>query len=379
MFIVGKKLVVISHTLHSKDSRNILIGWGPTVAEINYLAPFWKEVVHIACLSNTLGDNSMLPYTEDNIRFCPIPTFGGTSLKEKIKVFTQAPEIIKTIFKELEGATHVQVRVPMGIGIYVLPLFKFLPRKYKLWVKYANNWEHVSKSSGYRFQRWILKKNFLKCPVTINGFWPDQATHLKSFENPCITETQLSLGSRLNKDFNGPFKLVFAGRLESAKGIDLLIDALEKFPKEKIEEWVFLGDGPLKDKLKTALLNQGYKTRILGFVSQELVHDELRGAHFLILPSRSEGFPKVIAEAWNYGCIPISSAVGSIPHYLEDGTNGFIISKLKKEGVAQTVNKALNSNPQNLDVISKKGDNMAKRFTFDHYLQHLKESVFSDY
>lgn len=379
MSLIGKKLLVISHTLHTKDSQNILIGWGPTVAEINYLAPFWNEVVHIACLSNTSGDNSMLPYTEDNIRFCPIPTFGGTTIKEKINVITQAPKIIRIILRELKSATHVQVRVPMGIGIYVLPLFKFLPRKYNLWVKYANNWAHVSKSSGYRFQRWILKKNLLKCPVTINGFWPNQANHLKSFENPCITETQLSLGSRLNKDFNGPFKLVFAGRLESAKGIDLLIDALPSLPKGKIEEWFFLGDGPLKGQLKTELMKVGVKARFLGFVSQDLVHEELKEAHFLILPSRSEGFPKVIAEAWNYSCIPISSAVGSIPHYLEDGSNGFIISELKMEGIAQTIDRVLNSDPQSLDLISKKGNNMAKSFTFDHYLEHLKESVFCDY
>ena len=178
-----KKLIIISHTLHSQSTSSKLVGWGPTVTEINFLDPHWKEVVHIACLSYEMGDDSMLPYTKENIRFCPIPTFGGLSIKDKINVFTQAPKIIRSISKELKGATHVQIRVPMGIGVYVLPLFRFLPRNFKLWVKYANNWGHVSNSLGYRFQRWILKKNLLKCPVTINGFWPNQSMHLKSFEN----------------------------------------------------------------------------------------------------------------------------------------------------------------------------------------------------
>lgn len=377
--MVGKKLIIISHTLHSQTTLNKLVGWGPTVTEINFLASNWTEVVHIACLSDMMGDDSMLPYTQDNIRFCSIPTFGGTTIREKINVFTQAPKIIRSISKELKGATHVQIRVPMGIGVYVLPLFRFLPRNFKLWVKYANNWGHVSNSLGYRFQRWILKKDLMKCPVTINGFWPNQSSHLKSFENPCITAEQLKVSNELIKGFKGPFKLVFAGRLESAKGIDLLIAALSKLPKEKIREWVFLGDGPMKDELENELKKSGVKSRFSGFVSQEQVHAELKEAHFLILPSKSEGFPKVIAESWNYGCIPISSAVGSIPHYLEDGRNGFLISQLTAVGLVQTINTALNSNSETLLEFSQKGNELAKKFTFEHYLDHLKESVFCDY
>jgi glycosyltransferase involved in cell wall biosynthesis len=374
-----KKLLIISHTPHLEINKKSIVGWGPTVTEINFLASHWNEVVHIACLSDGLGDDSMLPYTQENIRFCPIPTFGGLSIKHKFNVFTQAPKIIRSISKELKGATHVQIRVPMGIGVYVLPLFRFLPRNFKLWVKYANNWGHVSNSLGYRFQRWVLKKNLLKCPVTINGFWPNQSLHLKSFENPCITEEQMFDGSIISKDFKGPFKLVFAGRLESAKGIDLLIAAVSKLPEEKINEWVFLGDGPLKDVLEIELKNSGIRSRFSGFVSQKQVHEELKEAHFLVLPSRSEGFPKVIAESWNYGCIPISSAVGSIPHYLEEGRNGFLISELTADVLVQTINTALNSNSELLLEVSKKGKELAKKFTFEHYLNHLKESVFCDY
>lgn len=93
----------------------------------------------------------------------------------------------------------MQIRVPMGIGVYVLPLFLFIPRKFTLWVKYANNWGHVSSSLGYRFQRWFLEKKFLNCAVTINGFWPNQKKHLQSFENPCITEEQNKIGQLINK------------------------------------------------------------------------------------------------------------------------------------------------------------------------------------
>jgi glycosyltransferase involved in cell wall biosynthesis len=38
----------------------------------------------------------------------------------------------------------------------------------------------------------------------------------------------------------------------------------------------------------------------------------------LVLTSESEGFPKVIAEAMAYGCVPIVTRVGAIPEVLND-------------------------------------------------------------
>lgn len=377
MDIIGRKLLIISHTLHTKSYNNDIIGWGPTITEINHLADRWDEVVHIACLAKEQQVPSMLPYIHDNIRFCAIPLFGGVSLKSKLNVFTQSLEICKVIIAELKGATHVHIRVPMGIGLYILPLFWFIPRKFKLWVKYANNWGHVSSSIGYRFQRWFLNMNFLRCPVTINGYWPKQSAHLITFENPCITSSQLVIGSTIKKDFKKRFKIVFAGRLEDAKGINYLLEVLDVINHDKILEWVFLGDGPLLLDLKKKFSNVMIPVRFLGFVSQEEVHKELNEAHFLVLPSKSEGFPKVVAEAWNYKCIPICSAVGSIPHYLEHGVNGFLIHELSSMSIKNSINDALNTSSEVLEMISKKGNEMAFKFTFEKYIEHLNQSIFN--
>jgi len=47
-----KKLVVISHTEHQLNKDGIIVGWAPTVNEINFLAGYFDEVVHVACLEN---------------------------------------------------------------------------------------------------------------------------------------------------------------------------------------------------------------------------------------------------------------------------------------------------------------------------------------
>lgn len=373
----GNKLVVISHTAHQYLPDGRLVGWGPTVAELNYLSQYWEELVHVACLEPYTENSSLQSYTSNHIRFAPIASFGGTTWFRKLSVLYQAPQIIWQIVKSLKGATHVQIRVPMGIGVYVLPLFLFIPEKFILWVKYANNWGHVSNSLGYRFQHWFLDKNFLKCAVTINGFWPNQKKHLKSFENPCITNQQFEFGKSIDKSFNQKLKVVFAGRIEEAKGIDLLMEVLETLPQDRFEEWVFIGEGPLKEPLQKLTNELKINATFPGFVSQSEVHSYLAKAHILILPSKSEGFPKIVAEAWNNQVIPLVSPVGSLPHYLEHRKNGFMMDDVSKKSLNNAFEEILKMTPQALQGIAKNAQELAVKFTFEYYYKHLQKEVFS--
>ena len=372
----GKKLVVISHTAHQYLPDGSLVGWGPTVAELNYLSQNWNELVHVACIQPFVSNPSLQSYTSNRIRFESIPSFGGTTLLEKLSVLYQAPQIIGQIIKSLKGATHVQIRVPMGIGLYVLPLFLFIPRKFILWVKYANNWGHVSNSKGYLFQRWFLEKNFLKSKVTINGYWSDQPEHCKSFENPCISQEQLERGNSIVKSYDQKLRVLFAGRIEEAKGIDVLIEVLNELPQDRFEEWVFIGEGPLKESLRTVCHNKDITAQFLGFLSQSEVHKYLETADVLVLPSKSEGFPKIVAEAWNYKVIPLVSPVGSIPHYLENGKNGFTMEEVSQEGLLKSFKDLLSCSSTELIEISENGHSTAHKFTFEGYYQKLQQEVF---
>jgi glycosyltransferase involved in cell wall biosynthesis len=372
-----KKLVVISHTAHQYLPDGTLVGWGPTVAELNYLTQYWNELAHVACLESYTNNPSLQPYSSKNIHFTPIPSFGGNTWLQKLSVFYQAPQIMWQIVKSLKGATHVQIRVPMGIGVYVLPLFLFVPRKFILWVKYANNWGHVSNSLGYRFQRWFLEKDFLKCKVTINGFWPNQLGHCLSFENPCITQEQFEKGTTIQKSFRQKLKVVFAGRIEEAKGIDLLMEVLKALPQNRFEEWVFIGEGPLREPLIKLCLELCIPAKFPGFLSQAEVHSYLETADILVLPSKSEGFPKIVSEAWNYNVITLVSPVGSLPHYVENGKNGFIMDAVSVESLLQKFKDLLNCSSPELKEISKNGHLNTHKFTFDNYYVQLQEGVFS--
>src|SRR5690606_20968930 len=151
---------------------------------------------------------------------------------------------------------------------------------------------------SYRLQRWWLKKNLAKCKVTINGYWSNQPNHCLSFENPCLTEQQILDGviSAKAKTFEPPYVFAFVGRLEDAKGVTNLLTALQKIPQEIIKKVHFVGDGKQREMYIKKAQFLGDKALFYGFLESETVHAILKEAHFFLLPSQSEGFPKVIAE-----------------------------------------------------------------------------------
>ncbi len=121
-----KKLVIISHTEHQQAADGSFVGWGPTVNEINYLSNHWVEVVHIACLEKCKAvKGSSVGYSNKNVHFEVIPTFGGKRIWQKLDILWKMPLILWKVQKSIKGASHVQLRVPMGIGIFLIPFFAF--------------------------------------------------------------------------------------------------------------------------------------------------------------------------------------------------------------------------------------------------------------
>ncbi len=376
-----KKLLIISHTEHYQDPNGRVMGWGPTVNEVNFLSDYWEEVVHIACLHSGQAPSGSSAYTNENIRFVAIPPYGGTNFLDKLLVFTKLPKIISQVNKNIKGATEVQLRVPTAMGVFLIPYFTFfVKRKFVFWVKYAGDWNQKNPPLSYAFQRWWLKKNFAGCAVTINGFWPDQPKHCHSFENPSLTRDDILQGKKVSelKQFEAPFVFAFVGRLEDPKGVTRIIEALKKVPQNFIKSVHFIGDGKKMESYKNEASFLKDKVFFHGFLDKTQVHLIIKETHFLLLPSTaSEGFPKVIAEAACYGAIPVVSNVGSINHYINE-SNGFIWKPFTEVSYEQLLLEAVNSTSEDLKHISTKATALAKWFTFDSYLQKLKETVLKE-
>ena len=374
-----KKLVIISHTQHYKNEDGVILGWGSTINEINFLADYWEEVIHVACLHTTKVPLSSLPYLKSNIKFMAIPPYGGKRIIDKVLIIAKIPIIIFQVIKAVKNASEVQLRLPTSMGLFLLPLFSFfLRRKFTFWVKYAGNWAQKNPPLSYQLQRFWLKKNWANCKVTINGFWKNQPKHCYSFENPCLTLDNIVSGQNIFKDkvFENSFVFTFIGRLESAKGVDIIIEALQTIPFDKINMVHFIGDGEYTAFYKHAADFLKNKVIFHGFLSGPNVHAILSKSHFLLLPSKSEGFPKVIAEAACFGVIPIVSDVGSISHYI-NATNGFIWDRNSKTTYNQTIIDAISSTKSQLKTKSQNIQKLSEDFTFINYIKKLNTLLFN--
>lgn len=373
---MSKKLLIISHTDHYTDANGIIVGWGSTITELNYLATLFDEIYHVAVYhQNEPPPLSSLPYLKSNIHFIPLPLTGGKRLIDKIDVIWNAPETIFKVFKYLRKVDVFQLRAPTGIGVYLIPILILFTNK-KGWFKYAGNWNQQNPPFGYAMQRWFLKKQ--KRKVTINGSWPNQQPHCITFENPCLSEVQLLEGTVVSNDKNyaPPFIYCFAGRLEDEKGVRRIIEAFSLLKdKKKVKAVHFIGDGINMEVYKDLVRDLEIDFIFHGFLKFDQVFEIFKKSHFFLLPSSaSEGFPKVIAEAINFGCIPIVSNISSIGQYIHNRKNGFIsnpnTSKRLKD-IIETIHKL---EPDTLKAMQS-DQTLVNLFAYDYYIERIGQEI----
>ena len=368
------KLAIISHTEHYlKDGQ--IVGWGPTVREINKLLESFEEIWHVAVLREDQAPLSALPYKSQKIHFIPLKPYGGARFRDKLLILPYVPAVIRIVQDVIRKVDVWQFRAPTGIGVFLIPYLSIFTQK-PGWFKYAGNWAQAMPPLGYRWQRFWLSK-LQNRPVTINGRWPEQPRHCLSFENPCLDEEerQKGLESLLQKDYTGKLNICFVGHLSAAKGAGVLLDALLHYEGQRINALHLIGDGPLRLSWEEKKRLFPFEVILHGQVSREQVGQIMSECHVIILPSQSEGFPKVIAEGANYGCVPVVSDISSIGQYIRHGENGFLLSpeRLGKGLLREDLQTILDL--EDLKPLAESAYNMAGAFTFDRYRERIVTEI----
>lgn len=136
--------------------------------------------------------------------------------------------------------------------------------------------------------------------------------------------------------------VLFVGRLDNrSKKINELIRIWRKVI-EQVNGWRFIiiGEGPDRE----ALIEQasGYpEIEFIGYQNPRIFYER---ASILCLTSIFEGFPMVITEAMQHGCIPV--AYGSFPavyDMINDGEDGVIVDALNRNMYIQSLVELMNN------------------------------------
>jgi glycosyltransferase involved in cell wall biosynthesis len=117
--------------------------------------------------------------------------------------------------------------------------------------------------------------------------------------------------------------VVGAGTLYEAKRPSIFLNLAHNFPKS---EFIWYGEGPLRQELLAQSNRLGLKNFALpGAVSPQVLAAALRQATLFVLPSLSEGVPKVTLEASACGLPVIAFSSYGSP-VVAHGVNGFCVA-----------------------------------------------------
>lgn len=372
-------LLIISNMAHYQRDGKI-VGHGPTAREIDHLSSLFDRVRHVGYLHTGEAPANALPYTSERVEFIAVLPSGGARLRDKLQTLWLLPVYLRTIARELQRSDAVHVRCPANISLLAVILLAALRRPEVRWVKYAGNWQTTGRGAwSYRLQRWWLNRGLHRGLVTINGYWPGQPKHVRSFPNPCLTEQELqeAYAAAAGKRLEEPVHLLYVGQLLDSKGVDTVLRAVACLRGGDLPLTCdVIGDGARRRELEdlTASLGIGREVHFRGWMPRPALVPYYARAHFILLPSRSEGWPKVLSEAMAYGVVPVASHVGSIPQYLERFGIGKTANPADAEGFAGAI-KWYTAHPSAWQEEARKGHEAAWEFSYEAYIRAVRDML----
>lgn len=364
---------IITHVQHTASEGKIF-GYAPYVNEMNIWLKYTDKVIVVAPLTNYQRTAIHDYYRHDNIIFKNVPEFSLKGFSNCIKTLLRLPVIVYAIFTAMRQSDHIHLRCPGNMGLLGCLLQVFFPNKQKT-AKYAGNWDPESNQPfTYRLQKWLLSNTLLSknIRVLVYGKWPRQSKNILPFFTATYAETDKEGLSP--KPLAGTLRFLFVGNLSEGKQplYALKLVAQLKENGHDVSLYVF-GEGAMQPQLQHYIETRKLQQLVFleGNQSKQTVKAAYQNSHFLILPSKSEGWPKVVAEAMFWGCLPVASPVSCIPFMLGKGNNGILLSNNLESDIAE-IEKLV----QDQDIYSEKRSAAAawsRQYTTDVFEQQISK------
>ncbi|HPP86887.1 MAG TPA: glycosyltransferase [bacterium] len=134
--------------------------------------------------------------------------------------------------------------------------------------------------------------------------------------------------------------LLTIARLEKRKGLNYLIEAVEKLRKINIK-LLIVGAGKEYKNLTKQVEILKLTNKVLFTGAKQNVNEILQIADLFIMPSISEGLGIAIIEALAAGVPVIATNTGGIPEIVENNVNGILVEPQNSDALANAILKIL--------------------------------------
>ena len=362
--------------------------WGK-YASLSFACVIWKEPRGLLV--------SEIPFNIEKVY--PLQDFNINSKRYLFKAVYNSFYNAIVLMKAMKQADHIHLRCPGNIGLLGCFVQIAFPNKPKT-AKYAGNWDpKATQPWSYRLQKWLLSSTFLtkNMKVLVYGEWPDQTKNILPFFTASYSEKEIDnpkpVIPNLFRDLpckaqnkNEPLhrqmlnqvqhdaliKFIFIGALTKGKQPLLSLAVIQKL-KEKGHQLRLniYGEGPERGALEQYLAENDLSNEVLlhGNCDKETIKMAYQSAHFLLFISQSEGWPKVVAEAMFWGCLPVTSKVSCIPYMLSNGERGALVNPNTDEIVAVIENYL--QHPDKYDQQATKAMAWSRQFTMEKFEEEI--------
>lgn len=163
-------------------------------------------------------------------------------------------------------------------------------------------------------------------------------------------------------------KFIYVGGLTPGKQPLLSVEVVHKLKEKGYQVQLDIyGDGVERKSIENYIAQHDLKSEIIlhGNTSKEIVKEAYKKAHFLVFISKSEGWPKVVAEAMFWGCVPITSKVSCIEFMLGEGTRGTLV-RSSVEDIIQAIEHYLTESAV-YTLHAKNAMNWSRQYTLEKF------------
>lgn len=179
-----------------------------------------------------------------------------------------------------------------------------------------------------------------------------------------------SISRKITNNLN---EIIYIGRLEEVKGIDLLINSIYRLKECKIHLTI-VGNGTQKNFLEELVKKLKIENLVTFTGTQYNVIPWLDKADIFVYPSIcNEAFGISVVEAMARRCIPITFNKGGLPEVIENNKSGIIVNRVNDKELAIAIQKVISMNSKEKDKIINFALEQSKKFTIKNTIINLKK------
>ncbi|MCA9335375.1 glycosyltransferase [Candidatus Saccharibacteria bacterium] len=322
---LAKELAHTGHTVHVVTRSN-----GDYKKGIRYMDGFW---VHYHDPQEHASQTTGIERLDNTVALTMSVYNTVKDISSEMKI-----DVILAPLWDVEGLALVRSKIAPVIVTLMSPLKKVVETQWSgvhdrgIPVMYELEKEYILASDGV-----MAISNAIKETISEDyGIdWASAGIPISTI--PLGVEPSLLGEKRIQKEKNGRIDLLFVGRFEHRKGIDVLLETLPKLMEENEKLHVrLIGNALIPDiegkfpyeEFKKKHKSKAWFSRIAqsGYVPDEQLQSAYAQCDIFVAPSRYESFGLIFVEALSNGKPVVGTDVGGIPEIIENGVNGLLVA-----------------------------------------------------